>query len=256
VATISSGVVSGTIYRTDNSGFWRLGLMPRASGVYNGTQSVVWFASAYPRKVYNYSTGTYYEERLPITYGCNETTNFTVTVDSGTTTSTISAGGNILSISGTTNPWPIAVVAELLHDATISDVTIAEGNFINVLTPGSGATKEVSTWTVSGLSQSSTAAGGSNYAAHKFEDALCDPLSAVLVDRQGSKAISTANKVATFFIGSGQTEQFDLSHVFGPDKMFITGPPGSDFNTGGLFVMATARTGSGLASVTLNWEEQ
>jgi hypothetical protein len=144
----------------------------------------------------------------------------------------------------------------MLHDATISDVTIAEGNYTLVLTPGSGATREVSAWTVSGLTQSSVAAGGTDYAAHKFEDALCDPLSAVLVDRQGSKAISTANKLATFFIGSGQTKQFDLSHVFGPDKMFITGPPGTDFNTGALFVMATARTGSGLASVTLNWEEQ
>jgi len=256
VATIASGITSGTIYRKDDAGFWRLGLMPRASGVYNGTQNVVWFASAYPRRTYNYSTGTFYEERLPITYGCNEATDFTVTVNSGATTSTVSAGGNSLVISGTTNPWPIAVVAEMLHDATLSDVTIAEGNATTVLTPGSGATKAIATWTASGLTQSSVAAGGTDYAAHKFEDALCDPLSAVLVDRQGSKAISTANKLATFFIGSGQTKQFDLSHVFGPDKMFITGPPGTDFNTGALFVMATARTGSGLASVTLNWEEQ
>jgi hypothetical protein len=254
---ITNGVTSGTIYRHDDAGFWRLGLMPRASGVYNGTQNVVWFASSYPRKIYNYSTNTYYEDRLPVGFGaCNEATSFTVLVDSGTTTSTISAGGNSLVVSGTTNPWPIAVVAEMLHDATISDVTIAEGNSTLVLTPGSGATREVSAWTVSGLTQSSAAAGGTDYAAHKFEDALCDPLSAVLVDRQGSKAISTVNKLATFFIGSGQTEQFDLSHVFGPDKMFITGPPGSDFNTGALFVVATARTGSGLASVTLNWEEQ
>jgi len=62
--------------------------------------------------------------------------------------------------------------------------------------------------------------------------------------------------VATVFIGSGETKQFDLTHVFGPDKMFITGPPGSVFNTGGLFVVATARVGSGIASAMLNWEEQ
>jgi hypothetical protein len=252
--TIASGVASGTIYRSPGGGYWRLGLLPRASGVYDGTQNVVWFASSYSRRSFNYISRSYYEEGRP--GGCNEATNFTVTVNSGATTSTISAGGNSLVISGTTNPWPIAVVAEMLHDATLSDVTIAEGNAATVLTPGSGATKAITTWTVSGLSQSSTAAGGTDYAAHKFEDALCDPLSAVLVDRQGSKAISIANRVATFFIGSGQTKQFDLTHVFGPDKMFITGPPGTNFNTGALFVMATARTGSGLASVTLNWEEQ
>jgi hypothetical protein len=38
--------------------------------------------------------------------------------------------------------------------------------------------------------------------------------------------------------------------------MFITGVPGSAFNTGALFVMATARVGSGIASAMLNWEEQ
>jgi hypothetical protein len=252
--TIASGVASGTIYRSPGGGYWRLGLLPRASGVYDGTQSVVWFASTYSRRAFDYTSRSFFEQGLP--EGCNEATDFTVAINSGATTSTVSAGGNSLVISGTTNPWPIAVVAEMLHDATLSDVTIAEGNATTVLTPGSGATKAITTWTASGLSQSSTAAGGVDYAAHKFEDALCDPLSAVLVDRQGSKAISTANKLATFFIGSGQTKQFDLTHVFGPDKMFITGPPGSDFNTGGLFVMATARTGSGLASVTLNWEEQ
>jgi hypothetical protein len=62
--------------------------------------------------------------------------------------------------------------------------------------------------------------------------------------------------VATYFLGSGETKQFDLSNLFGPDKMFITGPPGTAFNTGGLFVVATARVGSGIASAMLNWEEQ
>jgi hypothetical protein len=62
--------------------------------------------------------------------------------------------------------------------------------------------------------------------------------------------------VGSYFIGGGETKRFDLTNVFGPDKMFITGPPGSIFNTGTLFVMATSRAGSGLASAMLNWEEQ
>jgi len=62
--------------------------------------------------------------------------------------------------------------------------------------------------------------------------------------------------VATFFIASGDTKQFDLSSLFGPDKMFITGAPGTAFNSGALFVVATARAGSGVASATINWEEQ
>jgi hypothetical protein len=77
-----------------------------------------------------------------------------------------------------------------------------------------------------------------------------------MADRQGSKILSTDNRVASYFIGANETKQYDLTNVFGPDKMFITGAPGSIFNTGTLFVMATSRTGSGIASAMLNWEEQ
>ena len=38
--------------------------------------------------------------------------------------------------------------------------------------------------------------------------------------------------------------------------MFITGSPGGPDSTGALFVVATARTASGEASVSMNWEEQ
>jgi hypothetical protein len=62
--------------------------------------------------------------------------------------------------------------------------------------------------------------------------------------------------VASYFIGSGESKSFDLSPLFGPDKMFITGQPGSIESTGGLFVVATARTASGEASASITWEEQ
>lgn len=244
---IPSGIVNGNVLRRDNAGYWRLGLWPQASGTYDGTQQVAWFASSYPRLAFGVNGQPNGESRYPL--GCNENTAFTVTTG---VTSIVSAGGNSVSVSG--SPWPIAVVAELMDGATISDVTIFETN--NISTVGSGATKAITTFAVSGVSQSSTAAGGTGYIAHKFEDALADPLSAVVVDRQGSKVMPTSDRVATYFIGANETKTYDLSNVFGPDKMFITGPPGSAFNTGALFVMATARVGSGIASAMLNWEEQ
>ena len=247
--TIPSGIVNGSILRRDDGGYWRLGLWPQASGVYDASRPVVWFASAYSRLSFNTNGQANGEQRLPSAFSCNESTSFTVTTG---TTSIVSAGGNSVSVSG--SPWPIAVVAELMDGATISDVTIFETN--NIATVGSGATKAITTFTVSGASQSTVAAGGSGYIAHKFEDALADPLSAVMVDRQGSKVMPTDTRVATYFIGSGETKQFSLSNVFGPDKMFITGAPGTAFNSGGLFVVATARVGSGIASAMLNWEEQ
>lgn len=247
--TITSGVTNGTIYRTDSAGYWRLGLWPQASGVYDGTQSVAWFASAYPRLSFNSVTSQPNgETRFPIATGCNEASSFTIATG---LTSTVSAGGNSVTVSG--EPWPVAVVAELMDGATISNVVIAESNFSVV---GSGATKAITTFTLSGVSQNTTLAGGSGYIAHKFEDALADPLSACVVDRQGYYAIPTDNKVATYFLGADQTKTFSLDNVFGPDKMFIAGKPNTAFNTGGLFVMATARAGSGIASAMLNWEEQ
>jgi hypothetical protein len=253
-AAITSGVTSGSLQRRDNDGYWRLGLWPQASGVYNGTQPVVWAASSYSGLSFDINGNVNGDLRLPSSFGCNESSSFAIVINSGTPSYNISAGGNSLTVSGIANPWPIAIVAELMDSSNISDVTVFEGT--NLTTVGSGATRGVTSFSVvSGLTQTAPA-GGTDYAAHKFENAISDPLSAVLVDRQGTKAMPTDNRVATFFIGSGETKQFDLSNVFGPDKMFITGVPGSAFNTGALFVMATARVGSGIASAMLNWEEQ
>ena len=245
--TITSGTTVGNVSRRDNAGFWRLGLWPQASGIYNSTSPVAWFASSYPALSFNRNSNVVGEIRVPSAFGCNENTSFIVATG---ITSTISAGGSSVTVFG--DPWPIAVVAELMDGATISDLTIIEG--INVDIVGSGATKALTTFTVSGVSQTAPA-GGTDYVAHKFENAS-DPLSAVLVDKQGFKAMPVTNRVATVFIGSGETKQFDLSHVFGPDKMFIMGAPGTGSSTGALFVMGTARVGSGVASAMLNWEEQ
>jgi len=246
-ATITSGVTSGNVLRRDTAGYWRIGLWPQASGVYDSSKPVAWFASSYSALSFNRNGAVVGEIRVPSAFGCNESTGFTVATG---LTSTVSAGGSSVTVSG--SPWPIAVVAELMDGATIADLTVFEGS--NFDTVGSGATRAIPTFVVSGVTQTA-AAGGTDYVAHKFENAS-DPLSAVLVDKQGLKAMPTTNRVATVFIGSGETKQFDLSHVFGPDKMFITGAPGTTFNTGALFVVATARVGSGIASAMLNWEEQ
>lgn len=248
--TITSGVTSGSVLRKDNASYWRIGLWPEASGTYDETKPVAWMASSYSGLSFSQDGIVNGEIRQP--FGCNESSSFSIAINNDTNSYAINTGGNVLTISGSTNPWPIAVVAELMDGANISDVTIVEGT--NITAPGVGATKAIPTFTLSGVSQA-IAQGGSDYVAHKFENAF-DPLSAVLVDVQGFKTMTTTNRVATIFVGSGETKQFDLNHVFGPDKMFITGAPNTPFNTGGLFVVATARVGSGIASAMLNWEEQ
>ena len=96
----------------------------------------------------------------------------------------------------------------------------------------------------------------SAHVASKFEDSPSKLNSAALVDKQGYRVLESPNRVATYFVQSGEAVQYDLSPVFGPDRMFIGGAPGTIENTGALFVTASARNGSGYISATLDWEEQ
>ena len=249
-AAINANTTSGTVLRHDVAGYWRIGLWPQASGTYDSTKSVVWGASSYSTLRFNNLGQVVGDNRVPSDYVCNEASTFNLSQGGGSWT--LNFGGQVLS--GTGNPFPIALVVEQMDNAFISDVTVLEGEYT---TPSSGISTAITAFTtLSGLSEDSTAAGGTSYVAHKFEDALCDPLSGVLVDRQGYKVIPTTNRVATFFLGADETKQFDLSYVFGPDKMFISLEKNSQNIYTGLFVVVTSRAGSGLASATLNWEEQ
>ena len=247
---INANTTSGVVLRRDTTGHWRIGLWPQASGSYDTTKSVVWGASSYSTLSFNNQGTVTGDNRVPGAYGCNESSTFSVTINGNNWT--LNFGGQTLT--GTGSPFPISLVVEMLDEASISDVTVLEGDYT---TPGSGIATAIPTFTtLSGLSEDSTAAGGTSYVAHKFEDALCDPLSGVLVDRQGYKVVPTTNRVATFFLGADQTKQFDLTNVFGPDKMWLTRDRNTANTYTALFVVATSRAGSGLASATLNWEEQ
>jgi len=252
--TISSGTTQGTIFITDGAGQWRLGAWPQSSGLtYTTSGNVLWFQSRYTGLAFNNAGSIVGENTAP--YGPISPVGFTVAVSSGTNTSTLNFNGQVLTVSGT-NPWPISIVAEVMDSSQLSDVVLAYGTSSGLTVQGSGSTTAITTWTVSGVTQSATTAGGTSYVANKFENDPNNPLSAVLIDKQGYRTLYSPQPVATFFIGSGETKQFDLSNVFGPDKMFITGAPGTVYNSGALFLVATARTGSGVASATLNWEEQ
>lgn len=248
-AAINPSTTSGVILRRDTGGYWRIGLWPQASGAYDSTKTVVWGASSYSRLTFSNTGQVTGEQRVPSAFTCNESSSFSISTGGGNYT--ISFGGQTLTGSG--SPFPIALVVEAMDDASLSDVTVLEDAYT---TPGSGISTGIAAFTtLSGITESSTAAGGTTYVAHKFEDALCDPLSGVLVDRQGYKVVSTTNRLATFFLGADQTKQFDLSHAFGPDKMWLTTEPFS-LSKRSLFVVATSRGGNGIASAMLNWEEQ
>jgi hypothetical protein len=253
---IPSGVVSGTVFYNTGGGQWRLGAWTQSSGQpYDESEDVAWFASAFTGINFDRNGNVTGEQALP--FGANQQASFSITFPSGTSNTLLSIGGRSVTLTGITSPWPISLVAEVMDSSQLNDVVVVLGTADERIVPGSGATNAISQWNAtSGLSQDSSSAGGVSYVANKFEASSSDPLSAVLVDTQGYRTLKSAQRVATYFLGSGETKQFDLSNLFGPDKMFITGRPGTVFNSGALFVVATARTSSGVASATLNWEEQ
>ena len=261
---IPSGVVSGTVFFNDGGGQWRLGAWTQSSGQsYSSAEDVVWFASKFTGLNYDKNGNEIGEQRIP--YEPYRLVNFAIDFPSGTSNTVINfttftdnlAKNTTVTLTGITSPWPISLVAEVMDSSQLNDVVVTLGTAEERIVPGSGTTTAISQWSAaSGLSQDSSGAGGTSYVANKFEASSSDPLSAVLIDSQGYRTLRSPQRVATYFIGSGETKQFDLSNLFGPDKMFITGRPGTINNSGALFVMATSRAASGVASVTLNWEEQ
>lgn len=253
---IPSGVVSGTVFYNTGGGQWRLGAWTQSSGQpYSDSEDIVWFASKFTGLNFDRNGNITGEQALP--FEPYRQASFSITFPSGTSNTLLSIGGRSVTLTGITSPWPISLVAEVMDSSQLNDVVVVLGTADERIVPGSGATNAISQWSAtSGLSQDSSSAGGVSYVANKFEASSSDPLSAVLVDTQGYRTLKSAQRVATYFLGSGETKQFDLGNLFGPDKMFITGRPGTVFNSGALFVVATARTSSGVASATLNWEEQ
>jgi len=249
---IPSGVVNGTVFFNTGGGQWRIGAAWSGS---TGEDDIIWFASKFTGLNFNRQGNVTGEQALPFEPYLQA--SFSIAISSGTSSSILTFGGRSRTISGTTSPWPISLVAQLMDSSQLNDVVVVRGTAAERIVPGSGITQAVSSWTtVSGLTQDSTSAGGATYVANKFEASSSDPLSAVLVDSQGYRTLKSPQRIATYFLGSGETKQFDLSNLFGPDKMYITGAPGTPLNSGALFVVATARGASGVASAMLNWEEQ
>jgi hypothetical protein len=249
---IPTGVTSGTVFFNSGGGQWRLGAMRNGATSEN---DIIWFASKYTGLNFDGNGNVIGEQSLP--FEPYQQASFSIEQPSGTSNTVLTFGGRSRTLSGITAPGPISLVAQVMDSSQLNDVVVALGTPEERITPGSGTTQAISQWTVlSGLTEDTSAAGGVSYVANKFEASSSDPLSAVLVDTQGYRTLRSPQRIATYFLGSGETKQFDLSNLFGPDKMFITGKAGTVFNSGALFVVVTARVGSGVASATLNWEEQ
>ena len=250
--TITDTVSSGQLYYRSEGGYWRVGLAALASGTeYDGTQPVVWAASRYPGLSYNLNGDIVGETAAP--FGENFKSSYRVVTG---TDSTIYAGSQSVTLTGVTDPYPLRVIVQLADNSSLSDVVYTTVPESDLQTAGLGSSVAVQNWFASGITSSDVAAGGDTYRASKFVLDPNNPLAAALSDKEGYRVLESPEKVASYFVGSGQSINYDLTPIFGPDRRFISGVPGSPFNTGAVYVTAKARTGSGYLNATLNWEEQ
>jgi hypothetical protein len=209
---IPSGVLQGIIFFNTGSGQWRLGAWPNSDqGSYSTSSNVAWFASKYTGLNYNRLGEISGQQSFPTEP--YRQASFTITISQSLNTSTLRFGNSTLVLPGTTNPWPISIVAELMDSSQVNNVVIASGSTESLVIQGSGFINAINTWTTSSLTQSSTAAGGTNYITSKFENNPLEPLSAVLVDKQGYFVPRSPQTVATFFLGAGQMKQFVIDFI-------------------------------------------
>ena len=250
---IPSGITNGSLFYRTTGGYWRLGLVPQANSADwdPQTQQVCWFASKYPGLSFN-SLGTVVGESV---FPLEPYIRQSFVVATGSVDTTVTAGGQSITVSGV-SPYPLRVVAELQDNSGISDVLYTDTSEANITIPGSGTSNVLPTWNASGVTVSSASAGGITYVGSVFEDSPNRVNSAALIDTKGYRVLQSPNRVATYFVQSGEAVQYDLDSIFGADRMFIGGAPGTVENTGALFVTASARNGSGYIAATLDWEEQ
>jgi hypothetical protein len=260
---IPSGNTTASVYFDSPIGNFRIGLWPQSSGQpYTTNENVVWFAGRYTGLRYGADGSINGERRVP----ADPSRQANIEIDVGVTDTTVvfsSDDGNAaplisgVTLTGVVDPWPISLVVEMMDTTQLDDVVITLGTREERLVPGSGTATAIAQWSsISGLTQDASQAGGLAYVANKFESSTSNPLSAVLVDQQGYRVLRNPELITSCFVGANQSRQFDLSNFFGPDKMFIAGKPGTAFNSGALFIVATSRDGTGSVDVTVNWEEQ
>jgi hypothetical protein len=83
------------------------------------------------------------------------------------------------------------------------------------------------------------------------------PIYAGVVDKNSTLPLRASNSISKLFVKGGVDTQFNLTGIFGDDRLALTGTPYNRRNIGALFIQAKALNGgSGVIYTTLNYEEQ
>jgi hypothetical protein len=148
------------------------------------------------------------------------------------------------------DPYPLYFFAKLGDNAAINNISIKEtsGKFQRTISP------KLYTF---GDNIEVTNAGGeadiSGAAPTNFLEV--SRLSSALIDKQNEQNLRPTTAIDTIYIGANQTDEIDMSKIFGPDRNVIT-PDNQNIEATFLVAKKLDSGSSGEIEATLNYKEQ
>ena len=114
------------------------------------------------------------------------------------------------------NPWPLYLTGNLKDNSAINNITVKEtvGDFERTITPRLYVKGNISV-TNAGNNASTLGEAPPHYQE-------VDRLSSALYDNQDEQTLRPGIVRDTFYVGSGESKDIDMSKIFNPDRDSIT----------------------------------
>ena len=162
----------------------------------------------------------------------------------------ITASGNpVRSKLFNFNPFPLYFFAKLSDNAAINNISIKEtsGNLVRTISPKLFKFGDNSEITNANGNADLTGTPPTNFLE-------VNRLSSALIDKQNEQNLRPTTQVDSVFIGENQTDELDMSKIFGQDRNVITP---DNLNLEATFLVAKKlSSGNGEIEATLNYKEQ
>jgi hypothetical protein len=148
------------------------------------------------------------------------------------------------------DPYPLYFFAKLSDNAAINNISIKEtsGKFQRTISP--------KLYTLGDNIEVTNAGGEADISGAAPTNFLeVTRLSSALIDKQNEQNLRPTTAIDTVYIGANQTDEIDMSKIFGPDRNVIT-PDNQNIESTFLVAKKLDSGASGEIEATLNYKEQ
>jgi len=147
------------------------------------------------------------------------------------------------------NPFPLYFFAKLSDNAAVNNISIREtsGNLVRTISPKLFKLGDNAEITDAGGEADLTGIPPTNFLE-------VNRLSSALIDKQNEQRLRPTTQVDSIFIGENQTDEIDMSKIFGQDRNVIT--PDNNNIEATFLVAKKLQPGNGEIEATFNYKEQ